>query len=629
MRKYLLSTLVLLLTTALAYAESTTINLVFKNQTIDGTYVVTKAGADSSGAEMEFSTVDGNITCTSNLGYIKDKSSLKIYKGGAFTVSVKDGFKITSIQYNYIKGCYPFAEALPEGGNATTKTAAAVAVTYTVPDGGAQRVTVNNVAGGKTEFTDITVVYEAGSSNPNPDPTPGPEPEEPIPGDTPDTTPEGFAMYAFDFSSNGSFKFANSESVDGREFTAENLKVVMARGSGSTTPKYYTSGDAIRLYGGNTLTITSPGAILGVEYVWTYDSSNPVPASGKFTMTVDGEETYEGYNFTPTAVSGKLETYVWEGEAKEIVIARPTGSGHFRLVSLKVIYDAGIDTEAAKEAKILFTEEVDKALSTVEKMKEIMGVNVFQYAPGKIEQLEAQIAELNKKIKYVHTEEGVYNYVSKLRAAVRNTLPTPAAVNDQFILKHSNGMYLSLADGVKLVSKEADATPVSFHNIFVNNELLLMQKEIAGIWFMHSMYIYNTLERNYLGYSNENFKLSNRNLDQWHIALSPEGYYQIMMFTEDDVLALDAKADKTLTLTDATNEGNFCWNILYYTEPEVAPVTPENGESAAEPTAIAGTSTSAAPVAIYSASGARLQSMQKGLNIVKMSDNSVRKVIVK
>ncbi|MCQ2213317.1 MAG: hypothetical protein MJZ36_06745 [Bacteroidaceae bacterium] len=53
-------------------------------------------------------------------------------------------------------------------------------------------------------------------------------------------------------------------------------------------------------------------------------------------------------------------------------------------------------------------------------------------------------------------------------------------------------------------------------------------------------------------------------------------------------------------------------------------------ESPADNTAIdVVESTSAAPVVIYSVSGARVANVQKGLNIIKMSDGSVKKVLVK
>lgn len=48
-----------------------------------------------------------------------------------------------------------------------------------------------------------------------------------------------------------------------------------------------------------------------------------------------------------------------------------------------------------------------------------------------------------------------------------------------------------------------------------------------------------------------------------------------------------------------------------------------------EATEISSVSSSASPVAVFSANGAQFKSMQKGMNIVKMSDGSVKKIMVK
>ena len=55
----------------------------------------------------------------------------------------------------------------------------------------------------------------------------------------------------------------------------------------------------------------------------------------------------------------------------------------------------------------------------------------------------------------------------------------------------------------------------------------------------------------------------------------------------------------------------------------------KNGTSVSGVASLAGNAVEATVVARYNAAGQRVDHVQKGLNILKMSDGSVRKVIVK
>ena len=81
----------------------------------------------------------------------------------------------------------------------------------------------------------------------------------------------------------------------------------------------------MRLYGGNTLTISSSKTIAKVEFKY-------------------GED-YQGNSFYPTADNSSVtpgsydySTHVWTGSAKEIVLARTASTGHFRVVSITISY---------------------------------------------------------------------------------------------------------------------------------------------------------------------------------------------------------------------------------------------------------------------------------------------------
>lgn len=88
---------------------------------------------------------------------------------------------------------------------------------------------------------------------------------------------------------------------------------------GSNDGKYYDTGTGIRTYGGGSMTIASESnTICKIEFTWhsTYKPEADVA--------------------TPTGYSTVTET--WEGSANSVVLARPSGSGHWRLQKVKVSF---------------------------------------------------------------------------------------------------------------------------------------------------------------------------------------------------------------------------------------------------------------------------------------------------
>lgn len=117
---------------------------------------VTKAGTNSSGSDYEFS--QGEITVKGTIGYITS-GKCYVYKNGTMVISA-GGAIIDSVKVSYISECYPFAEAVPEGGSATTKTPKSVVTTVMfVPTLAADSVKFTNAAGGKTGLANMTVYY--------------------------------------------------------------------------------------------------------------------------------------------------------------------------------------------------------------------------------------------------------------------------------------------------------------------------------------------------------------------------------------------------------------------------------------------------------------------------------------
>ena len=100
--------------------------------------------------------------------------------------------------------------------------------------------------------------------------------------------------------------YENSEVVDEFEI-GTGLTATLSEGTNTqNSPKYYTTGTAVRMYGGNTLTIAGTSTI--TKIVFTFDTSK-TPAFDVEPGTFDAE------------------TYTWTGEATNIVFTVPSVSG--------------------------------------------------------------------------------------------------------------------------------------------------------------------------------------------------------------------------------------------------------------------------------------------------------------
>lgn len=98
---------------------------------------------------------------------------------------------------------------------------------------------------------------------------------------------------------------------------------------GDNDGKYYTTGSAIRVYGGGTMTIAvGSGTITGITL--TFDGSYK-PSSGD----VVNVGTYSPENNS------------WTGEAESVIFTRPTGSGHWRVQKIEVTVSGGVIKEDA------------------------------------------------------------------------------------------------------------------------------------------------------------------------------------------------------------------------------------------------------------------------------------------
>ncbi|HCT17390.1 MAG TPA: hypothetical protein DIW36_08470 [Ruminococcaceae bacterium] len=120
-----------------------------------------------------------------------------------------------------------------------------------------------------------------------------------------------------DFSAKG---YSNQQDMSGN-LTFDKFLLTFDKGSNSNAPKYYTDGNAIRMYGGNTLTITGldKGVII-TKITITFSSKSD-----------DGNEI--------KVDSGNFNAGTWTGSATEVVFTIDGTKGHRKIASLAIEYE--------------------------------------------------------------------------------------------------------------------------------------------------------------------------------------------------------------------------------------------------------------------------------------------------
>ena len=132
--------------------------------------------------------------------------------------------------------------------------------------------------------------------------------------------------------------YENAEDID--EFVIDdNIKATLLQNDGTTHPKYYTSGTALRLYAGNTLTISGGENVEKITKIMiTYSGAS-------YASNIETDvETY--------TLNGKIG--VWEGEATEVTFTRTGTSGHARIQNIAVEYNV-VGSEPAELVAYTYT----------------------------------------------------------------------------------------------------------------------------------------------------------------------------------------------------------------------------------------------------------------------------------
>ncbi len=131
-----------------------------------------------------------------------------------------------------------------------------------------------------------------------------------------------------DFSAQG---YANQQEISTVE--AENFSVTFNKGTNSNAPKYYTTGTAIRAYGGNYFTVSSDNTITGITITFgSGDGSN--------------------------AITTNVETYsngTWSGSANSVTFTVGGTSGNRRIASITVTYTASGSSTTLEDNDLALT----------------------------------------------------------------------------------------------------------------------------------------------------------------------------------------------------------------------------------------------------------------------------------
>lgn len=103
----------------------------------------------------------------------------------------------------------------------------------------------------------------------------------------------------------------------------QNITISFDKGSNNNAPKYYSTGKAIRVYGGNNFTITASTGYNIEKITFTF-------SSGEGTNAISAD-------------SGTFSIDTWTGEANNVKFSIGGTSGHRRIASITVTYDSNGD----------------------------------------------------------------------------------------------------------------------------------------------------------------------------------------------------------------------------------------------------------------------------------------------
>ncbi len=113
--------------------------------------------------------------------------------------------------------------------------------------------------------------------------------------------------------------------------------VIFDKGTNSNAPKYYSSGNAVRMYGSNTLTVCGPKKIVGVKLIFDSSDAN---YTNELTVNVGSYSEKRG------------SSGVWSGSADYVIFTVGGQAGQRRIQKIYVTYDPNSSSNLYKGLSI-------------------------------------------------------------------------------------------------------------------------------------------------------------------------------------------------------------------------------------------------------------------------------------
>ena len=128
--------------------------------------------------------------------------------------------------------------------------------------------------------------------------------------------------------------YGNGDEVTTISDSDGKVTLTFGQGTNNNAPKWYTTGAAVRMYGGNTLNIASSGDNI-TEVVFTFSGTGN-------TMNNNGASSVNAGTYLEDGATG-----TWTGNAQNFTITRGGTSGHARIQNIKVTMGGQVVTIVA------------------------------------------------------------------------------------------------------------------------------------------------------------------------------------------------------------------------------------------------------------------------------------------
>lgn len=155
--------------------------------------------------------------------------------------------------------------------------------------------------------------------------------------------------------------YANAEAVESIDFGG-GITATLNKGSNSNGPKYYNTGSALRMYGGNTMTITADGVTM-TEIAFTFASGE-----GTNAITVD---------------TGDFTSGAWQGSASSVTFTIDGTTGHRRIASISITYGDGggvvVKRPTISPEAGTYTEPIDVTITAETGLKVLYSIDNTTY----------------------------------------------------------------------------------------------------------------------------------------------------------------------------------------------------------------------------------------------------------